>query len=80
MPKMDCDESCCGIQNKLQANEGNRSAFPQTFLFYGEFVLPFFPYTLGNLGEGKDILAEGLNIACFALLASWKLAEAVHLA
>ena len=79
MPKMDCDESCCGIQTKPQANEGNRSAFPQTFLFYGEFVLPFFPCILGNLGEGKDILAEGLNNACFAWLAFLKLAEAAHL-
>ena len=68
MPRMDCDESCYGTQNKPQANEGNHLAFPQIFLFYGESGLPFFPCILGNLGEGKDILAEGLNIACFVWL------------
>ena len=80
MPKMDCDESCYGIQNKPQANEGNRLAFPQIFPFYGESGLPFFPCILGNLGEGRDISAGDLNKPYFAWLASWILAEAVHLA
>ena len=80
MPRMDCGESCYDIQNKPQANEGSRLAFPQIFPFYGESGLPFFPCILGNLGEGKDISSEGLNIPYFAWFVSWILAEASHIA